>query len=502
MVSCDLSLLQVAQVTLPIVEYRLKKILQAAIKFYKNGHGRKMTVGDFNLALSLFREEEVYGLPSLAAPSPLSSSGASSFHDPDSNNLTTRALATSLPGGPLSSTGHQLLIGGRARDVDIFRPVRIPDIAKTASAELKYPLLPELSVHWLVIDGQQPLIPENPQVVIVDSIDELPQELSKELSHFYARVISILLSEDQSALPVVYSALGSDPGLQILLPHLSRFIYQQVKARTSVRLLMALMRSLRALVLNAHLQVQFHIQQLLPAVFTCIVASKRSPGALDDHWALRLYSAELVSVICLKYCHVFPDLHTRVSRTYLDAINSDKSLGAVYGGLAGLYFLGFSSIKTFIIPNMQSISAKVTQLSTQAQRKAASREARIEGGMDVAASSSSGGKKAAPASFVSESDAAVNSCKGILLRAIGLYISESLAMGAPFQQHAEGKAAPAAAASGGSRASKKSKLAPPAARAPLAKLREETELFDLEEALVPYFTAGARGAYSCSSMFI
>lgn len=126
-----------------------------------------------------------------------------------------------------------------------------------------YPLQPHLSLHWLAIEGIQPAIPENPSVrapsllspyksavpayrkdASAESADDATTHtlnsssmgslslvsLPKEMQLVYIRIIRALEGDVHSVntLFAVYEALVTDPGIQILVPHICLFIYTKV----------------------------------------------------------------------------------------------------------------------------------------------------------------------------------------------------------------------------------------------------------------------------------
>jgi transcription initiation factor TFIID subunit 6 len=236
-------------------------------------------------------------------------------------------------------------------------------------------LQPELSLHWLAIDGNQPLIPENPTPATAtqEEGDDQPITLPKEMQHFYSRLTTLLSAcEDSNAsLPAVFDVLRSDAGIQDLVPYFSRFIYRKIKTNTtkSLTLMRVLVNAIWSLTLNPRLRMEFHLQQLLPAIFTCIVANKLSSSPSDDHWQLRSFAAELVASMCKKYGELFPDLQARVCKTYMDALalgevdDRKKTLATLYGGLVGLSSLGHSVVRTLIVPNIGGIIERINNNS-------------------------------------------------------------------------------------------------------------------------------------------
>lgn len=53
------------------------------------------------------------------------------------------------------------------------------------------PLASNLTLHWLVVEGSQPAIPENPSIVA--DREELPTTLPREMQVLYRRNVFILI---------------------------------------------------------------------------------------------------------------------------------------------------------------------------------------------------------------------------------------------------------------------------------------------------------------------
>ena len=420
---------------LPVVEIQIKRIIQQAAKIQKRGKGHNLTVEDINLALSLNGLEEIYGL-----------------------NPPSDAVVAVGGAGTSSSTSSNTGI------------INLLEFAKQPIP--RCPLIPELSLHWLAVEGCQPLIPENPLSVAdkgnkssVDSISGggggslaasidtgRPWSLPKEMQHFFSRTTVLILAGDHTTLPTVLLALQKNVGIQDLVPYYSRFIYQQIKANAntkSLSMLKVLVSAATALISNEALHVEFHIQQMLPAIFTCIVAARLCTNPSDNHWVVRDTAAALVAQCCRKYSDLCPDLHARVCRTYLDtltaalstaipSIGSDTtgstqavvgsasssgqgttctptptpsqriaSLSTLYGGLVGLSSLGQAVIKSLILPRVYAVNEALEYILSELNNK-----------FRIQQQSSS--------AIATHRDAmdAVERCRSALLHALGSYMVE------------------------------------------------------------------------------
>lgn len=342
----------------------------------------------------------------------------------------------------------------------------------------KCPLLPELSLHWLAVDGVQPLIPENPSVVssvVSDGGDmsDQPLSLPKEIQHFYYRTTGLILACDHAVLPVVLDSLRKDVGLQELVPYFSKFIYSHIRATNkSIPLLRALISTVSALITNKAIRMEFHLQQLLPAVFTCIVAPRLSP-VVSDHWALRKQAALVISQISLKYSEQFPDFHVRFCKTYIEVLTGsmatvlkgkekDKdrekdiekhttSLVTMYGALVGLTALGHAMVRAQLLPITRRLLERINLDLSSSTRKSSS----------VGRSSSR-----------REMEYAAEKCRTALLHALGTYMVSRLRLPPSIKQ--EG-----------------------AQRTQTGKQTTLSPVCGYQEALVPYYASASSDLYYC-----
>jgi len=281
---------------------------------------------------------------------------------------------------------------------------------------LQPPNLPEMALHWLAIDGVQPVIPENPPPSVLKLNSSLVQKnlsletaqrdqhnfptlLSQEMQNFYHRCTTIIstgapsapggpvppVGEVVSAAGVNGNGVGGDglniansphihtqsiyalchvfqtcTGLQELLPYLAQFFCSQISANidSNVSVLWNTARVIAALVQNPNVRLEFHIQQLLPALLSTIVGAKVGTSSADEQqWGLRRFSAGVVNLVCSKYTVFIPDLTARICKTYVDCFQSHRELTTVFGGVVGLSALGYTFIRSALLPKLSDIRA-------------------------------------------------------------------------------------------------------------------------------------------------
>ncbi|RYH28779.1 hypothetical protein EON65_10935 [archaeon] len=164
--------------------------------------------------------------------------------------------------------------------------VSLIDLAKASLPSC--PIKPQLSLHWLAVQGVQPNIPENPRILPPDLFSQLPPTLPKELQILYARIVHIITSSTGStssnksrfhpAMQSVYGILHTDSAIQDLVPYFSRFLYHQIKANIrDLKVTTVCIRVIKALDSNACVTLEHHLTQLLPAIFTCVLSAKLTP---------------------------------------------------------------------------------------------------------------------------------------------------------------------------------------------------------------------------------
>ncbi|XP_056855779.1 transcription initiation factor TFIID subunit 6 isoform X2 [Raphanus sativus] len=287
----------------PDVEYRVREIMQEAIKSMRHSKRTTLTASDVDGALNLRSLEPTYGFAS---------------------------------GGPFrfrKAVGHQDLFYTDDREVD-FKDVIGAPLPKA-------PLDTELVCHWLAIEGVQPAIPENAPLEVIRApadnkiyeqkdgplIDVRPpvkHVLSRELQLYFQKIAEITMSKSSPALfKEALVSLASDSGLHPLVPYFTNFIADE-------------------------------LHQLMPSVVTCLVSRKLGNRFADNHWELRDFTAKLVSLICKRFGNTYHTLQSRLSKTLGNALlDPKKALTQHYGAIQGLTALGHNVVRLLILSNLE-----------------------------------------------------------------------------------------------------------------------------------------------------
>ncbi|CAI9784118.1 unnamed protein product [Fraxinus pennsylvanica] len=318
------------------VEYRVREIMQEAIKCMRHSRRTTLTTVDVDSALSLRNVEPVYGFAS---------------------------------GDPLRfkrAAGHKDLFYIEDKDVEFKEVIEAP--------LPKAPLDTEVVAHWLAIEGVQPAIPENPppEVLTVPSDngktaykeDGIPVDiklpvkhvLSRELQLYFEKITELTVSRSDSALfKEALVSLATDSGIHPLVPYFTFFVADEVSRNLNkFSLLFALMRLVWSLLQNPHIHIEPYLHQLMPSVMTCLVAKRLGNKFSDNHWDLRNFTANLVASICKRFGHVYHNLQPRVTRTLLHAfLDPSKALPQHYGAIQGLATLGPNVVRLLVLPNLE-----------------------------------------------------------------------------------------------------------------------------------------------------
>ncbi|CAK9316169.1 unnamed protein product [Citrullus colocynthis] len=325
----------VALAVAPDVEYRLREIMQEAIKCMRHSKRTTLTADDVDGALNLRNVEPMYGFAS---------------------------------GGPLRfkrAMGHRDLFYLEDKDLE-FKDVIDAPLPKA-------PLDTAVFCHWLAIEGVQPAIPENAPVEVIlppsdvkssEQKDKLPVDiklpvkhiLSRELQLYFDKITELVVNRSSTDLfKKALVSLATDSGLHPLVPYFTCYIADEVaRGLGDYSLLFALMRVVWSLLQNPHIHIEPYLHQMMPSVVTCLVAKRLGNRFSDNHWELRDFTAKVVALICKRFGHVYNTLQTKLTKTLLNAfLDPKRSLTQHYGAIQGLAALGMNVVHLLILPNLE-----------------------------------------------------------------------------------------------------------------------------------------------------
>eukprot|EP00835_Amoeboradix_gromovi_P002368 NODE_133_length_18153_cov_0.298050.p4 type:complete len:434 gc:universal NODE_133_length_18153_cov_0.298050:1726-3027(+) len=325
----------VAAVIANDVEYRVRQIIQDSRKFQVHSKSPILMAEDINSALSARNSEPIYGFVSPATFKSIPQQSLYYLHD---------------------------------EEIDLEQLLR-----------LQAPKLPppiSWHAHWLAVEGQQPMIPENPlpsdvkastfrpaveeENKTLDTVIKpmLSHVMTKEASLYYEKIISYM-SQDQKAVDFALQQVKSDGGLQQMLPYFIRWICDQIQAHFhNFKKLNNMIEFTKALYANPELFIEPYLHQFLPLLLSCVLA--KSVASSGDHWALRRNAATVVHLFVAKYSVHYPTLKPRLAKTFMLALlDSSKCIATKYGAILGINIIGAEAVRVLLIPNLPKISEDI-----------------------------------------------------------------------------------------------------------------------------------------------
>ena len=319
------------------VEYRLHEVVQEAKKFMTHSKRTTLSTLDIDHALRVLNVEPLYGY--------------------SSSNRKISFKEASV------SSGQPPVYYLEDDEVDFDRIVNQP-----------LPRVPRhvtFTAHWLAIEGIQPAIPQNPSQAGTENGNNaeaskknapevkpmVKHVLSKELQFYFEKIASALADETNESLrDGAINSLRTDPGIHQLLPYFVQLIAEKVTHYLkSVVTLTTMMHVTWALLENPNLFIEPYVQQLIPAVLTCMVAKNiGEENDLLDHYRVRDLATNVLALICNTYGTAYRTLKPRLCRTLLRIfLDNRKPLTSHYGAITGLTVLGPEVVRTLLVPNIK-----------------------------------------------------------------------------------------------------------------------------------------------------
>lgn len=256
----------------------------------------------------------------------------------------------------------------------------------------KIPLDVSIRAHWLAIEGKQPTINENPEIIPKadvngDALDPMksqtkkrynlesskiktsnPHELSLEQQIYYKEITEACVGSDEKKRSEAIASLTSETGLHQIVPRLVLFISEGVKinlVQCNLAILIYLMRMTNALLENKSVYCEKYLHQLFPAVMSCILAKQLCPKPdTENHWALRDYAAGRSSYMVKIFSPNIQGLRHRIVRIFLKNFQNERApLVTHYGALVGLCEMGPETIEELVYPIIKSLGDRIVKLT-------------------------------------------------------------------------------------------------------------------------------------------
>lgn len=189
----------------PDAEYRIRQLIQDALKFMRHSKRNRLLTDDVNSALRLRNTDPIFGFNSHS----------------QSVNYTVSPAASSKyvkPSAMKNSADHQhnsITLSNAINNASFANVHGVPNLYFTSDKELHLqkllltplpalPLEPTVRAHWLAIDAKQPAIPQNPS--------SSPSNAQSPNQH--GRTLSGALTQLSASLQSTSLSLSSSPQLK------------------------------------------------------------------------------------------------------------------------------------------------------------------------------------------------------------------------------------------------------------------------------------------------
>lgn len=297
--------------------------------------------------------------------------------------------------------------GGRELHFNEDREIDLQKFLENTTSKLPPPV--KVRAHWLVIDGVQPNIPENPAPARKPPHDlsakKLPEDLGKEdkgkdkknekkpgdkgqtqaleqkplMRHelsieqmkYYQEITQAAVGRNEEIRKEALNSLAEDTGIHAMLPRFTNFISEGIKCNineNNLALIIYLMRMVKALLDNPTLSLDMYLHEIIPVVISCVVSRQLCQRIGENHWALRQYAARVLAQISKNFTTTTSMLQTRIVQSLQKPLDRrDAALAQIYGSIVGLSELGSDVTKKIIIPRLPKISERIENLQNDLQ---------------------------------------------------------------------------------------------------------------------------------------